>query len=659
VAEAIDAAVAAVNADVDALDRLMERQNYRLSWWRSASRDLGYRRFFDVTTLVGLRTEDERVFADTHTLILPWLEGGVIDGVRIDHPDGLRDPEGYLRRLRWAGPRGWIVAEKILEPGEELRRSWPVAGTTGYDFLHRAQAVLLDPDGEAALTDTYVRFTGETEPYEAVVADSKRRILDNVLGSEVGRLTALLLDVLERHRRHRDHTRHDLEDALRELLVAFPIYRTYVRPPETDGPPGGMGHVSPEDEAAIKAATATAIERRPEIPPDLFEAIADLLLLRLGGENASEFVLRFQQLTGAVMAKGVEDTTLYRYLRLVALNEVGGDAGRWGLDVQAFHAANASAAERWPAAMLASSTHDTKRSEDVRARLLVLAEITHSWTEAVERWSAMLAGHRTGDHPDRNTEYLVFQTLVGAWPITLARLSAYLTKAMREAKRHTSWTQPDAGYEAAVLGFVQAALADDAFREDLESFVGRILRPGRINSLGLAFLKLASPGVPDLYQGTELWDLSLVDPDNRRPVDFELRARLLRELDTCSPEEIGRLLDDPADPGLPKLALTRRVLDVRARRARTFETGGYRPLDGSGERAGHLVAFTRGDAVAVVVPRLSLRLEAGGGWAATTVELPEGRWTNAMTGDTLDGGAVGVADLLRRFPVALLERADT
>jgi (1->4)-alpha-D-glucan 1-alpha-D-glucosylmutase len=658
-AEAVDAAVAAVNADVDELDRLLERQNYRLAWWRSASRDLGYRRFFDVTTLVGLRTEDEHVFAATHALILPWLEGGVIDGVRIDHIDGLRDPEGYLRRLRWAGPRGWIVAEKILEPGEELRRSWPIAGTTGYDFLHRAQAVLLDPAGEQPLDALYVRFTGETAAWHELALEGKAEVLDNVLGSELGRLTALLLDVLERHRRHRDHTRHDLAAALRELLVAFPIYRTYVRPTETDGPTSGAGHVSTEDETAIKAAVTAATQARPDIPADLFEAIGDLLLLRLGGELEAEFVLRFQQLSGAVMAKGIEDTALYRYLRLVALNEVGADAGGWAMASEAFHATNAAAAERWPTAMLATSTHDTKRSEDVRARLLVLAEIPDEWAAAVDRWSELLARHRTADPdlPDRNTEYLLYQTFVGAWPIDGERLARYLTKAVREAKRHTTWTAPNAAYESAVLGFAAAALADEAFTTEVEAFVRRLMRPARINSLAMTLLKLAAPGVPDLYQGTELWDLSLVDPDNRRPVDFELRERLLREVGGCSPEELAASLDDPNDPGLAKLAVVRAGLGLRARRPTTFESGGYRPILAHGEHAEHVIAFGRGDDVVAVVPRLGVRLDAAGGSSDTTLEVPAGAWTDVISGERLEGGPVEVGSLLRRFPLALLERA--
>jgi (1->4)-alpha-D-glucan 1-alpha-D-glucosylmutase len=659
--EAVEAAVAAVDADPEALDALLERQNYRLAWWRSARRDLGYRRFFDVTSLAGLRMEDETVFADTHALVLRWLEGGVIDGLRIDHPDGLRDPEGYFRRLRWASPRAWIVAEKILEPGEELRRSWPIAGTTGYDFLERVQGVLLDPAGEAPLTEAYARFTGETRPYADVTRESKQLVLRDVLGSELGRLTALLLEVLEAHRRHRDHTRHDLHEALREVLAAFPVYRTYVRPAALDaaaGQGGVAGHVAPEDEAAIREAVSAAADARPDLPADLFDVLKDLLLLRLPGELEAELVLRFQQLSGAVMAKGVEDTAAYRYLRLLALNEVGADAGRWGTSVEGFHAAAASTAERWPTAMLATSTHDTKRSEDVRARLLVLAELPGEWSAALERWAAVLRPRWSGVDPDPTAEYLLLQTLVGAWPIDLERLTAYLTKAVREAKRRTSWTDVDEAYERALHGVAAVALEDPGVRDDVERFVALVRRPGRVNSLSQALLKLTTPGVPDLYQGTELWNLSLVDPDNRRPVDFAAHEALLDEVQRCTPEELDALLDDAEDPGRPKLAVVSRTLGVRARRPGAFGPGGaYEPLTVDGEAAGHAIGFVRAGEVAVVVPRLPAGLARRGGWGDTIVALPDGRWVDAIAGGRpVDGGPVALATLLGRFPVALLER---
>ncbi len=375
VADALSAVVARTNADANALDRILERQPYRLAWWRSARRDLGYRRFFDVSTLAGLRVEDPGVFDATHRAILGWTEEGRLDGLRIDHPDGLRDPEAYLRRLRWAAPRSWIVVEKILQPDESLRRAWPIDGTTGYDTLNAITRLLVDPAGEAPLRSLAGRITGETRTFAELAREARLDVLRDVLGSELARLTALLLDVLEGDRRHRDHTRHDLHDALAELLASLPVYRTYVRP-AAEGEDRAL--VAPEDDAVILAAVAAAAERRPDLPADLFEVLGDLLRLRSSDPLAAEFAARFQQLSGPVMAKGVEDTAFYRDLALLALCEVGGDPGRWSDGVDAFHARMVRQATEWPATMIATSTHDTKRSEDVRARLIVLSWIPES-----------------------------------------------------------------------------------------------------------------------------------------------------------------------------------------------------------------------------------------------------------------------------------------
>ncbi|HET7725931.1 MAG TPA: malto-oligosyltrehalose synthase [Candidatus Limnocylindrales bacterium] len=657
--DAIDAAVAATNADVDALDRLLERQNYRLAWWTAASRDLGYRRFFDVSTLAGVRAEDERVFQDTHGLVLDWLAGGVLDGVRIDHPDGLLDPEGYLRRLRWASPRAWVVVEKILEPGESLRRSWPVAGTTGYDFVRLAGGLWIDPDGVAPLRAIHAEVTGEDRPFVEIARTSKAQVLREVLGSELGRLTALLLDVAERHRRHRDHTRHVLHEAIAAILVAFPVYRTYVRVDE-DGEGRPTPHIVPEDEAVIATAVTAAIEAHPELPPDLLWFIADLLRLRITGEPELEFTLRFQQLTGPVMAKGVEDTAFYRDLSVLAANEVGGDPANPAVAPEAFHAELAATQERWPSTMLAGSTHDTKRGEDVRARLAVLTEIPDRWRTVVAELRALAAPGRSEAGPDGHAEYLALQTIVGAWPIAADRLNAFLVKALREAKLRTSWGRADEAYEAAVTSWAAAALADEAFRARVEAFVAEILRPGRVNGLAQTLLRLTAPGVPDLYQGSELWSLTLVDPDNRRPVDFALRERLLAELET-GPPGIAHLvpaLDDPADPGRPKLALIRAALGVRRGCPDAFgEDARYRPLVATGRRASRILAFARSDEVVTVVPRLTTRL--GDGWGDTTLELPAGRWRDELSGRVHEaGGPLPVADLLEAAPVALLTRAS-
>jgi (1->4)-alpha-D-glucan 1-alpha-D-glucosylmutase len=660
VSEAIEAVVAATNADVDTLDRMLERQNYRLAWWRAARRDLGYRRFFDVTTLVGLRIEDPRVFAETHALVLEWLASGVIDGLRIDHPDGLLDPEGYLRRLRWASPRAWIVVEKILEPGEELRRSWPVAGTSGYEFLRRVNGLFVDPAGEAGMVSLLAQVTGEARPFPDIARAAKQAVLDEVLGSELGRLTALMLDVLERLRRHRDHTRHDLHEALRAVLVAFPVYRTYVRVDTADDG-RRVATVAPEDEAVVAQAIETAKLLRPDLPADLFDILGDLLLLRRpGDELEEELALRFQQLTGPVMAKGVEDTAFYRDLRLVSLNEVGGDPGAFGTTPAAFHEANRLAQERWPLSMLTTSTHDTKRSEDVRARLSVLSELPDEWTRVVGQWRRMGDPYRSRDDPDGHAEYLLYQTLVGAWPIGMDRLGPYLVKALREAKLRSSWTGADEAYETAVLAFAEGLLEDKAFRASLDAFVRQVLRPGRVNALGQLLLKMTSPGVPDIYQGTDLWDLSLVDPDNRRPVDVDARRRLLARLTgrtPPTPETLAARLSDPREPGTPKLAVLHAALAVRARLPEAFGASAtYAPLTATGPAADHVVAFVRSGSVVTIVPRLTVRLAAA--WDGTRLALPAGRWRDELTGEVHAGGRTAhqVERLLGRFPVALLVR---
>jgi glycogen debranching enzyme GlgX/malto-oligosyltrehalose synthase len=645
-AATVDVVVAETNADPDALDELLERQNYRLVFWRAAARDLGYRRFFDIDSLVGLRMEDEQVFRDTHALVLGWLGDGVIDGLRIDHPDGLRDPAGYLRRLREARASAWIVVEKILQREESLRDSWPVDGTTGYDFLGRVGGLFVDPAGERPLTELWSGFTGLSADYPAMVRDAKLEVLGDVLGGDVNRLAALLVDVCERHRRHRDHTRHELHEALLEVVAGFPVYRTYVQ--------AEVGEVAVEDARAISTAIDAAKASRPDIDPDLLDFLRDLLLLRVRGELETEFVMRIQQLTGPAMAKGVEDTVFYRFDRFVALNEVGGDPSRFGTSVDEFHRASAETLRAWPRTLLATSTHDTKRSEDVRARLALLSEVPARWASAVRRWAALNERHRTGELPDRNIEYLLYQTLVGAWPISPERVVGYLEKAAREAKVHTSWNRPDLAYEAAVRRFAEGALGDPGFHADLERFVAPLVAPGRVNALAQTLLKLTAPGIPDLYQGTELWDLSLVDPDNRRPVDFERRRQLLRQLDGgASPERILR----HAEEGLPKLWVVRQALSVRRRWPQAFgPQAGYSPLVADGSAADHVVAYLRGERAITVVPRLGLRLRRR--WGDTALDVPAGGWRNVLTDEVLEGGRIPLRQLLARFPVALLARED-
>jgi len=642
VAAEIDADVRRINQDIDALDALLARQNYRLSRWRTAERELIYRRFFDVNTLVGIRTEDERVFEDTHCLVLNWLQSGQLDGVRVDHPDGLSDASEYFRRLRQAAPHAWIVAEKILQPGETLPQSWDVAGTTGYDFLNLAGGLFVDPHGEASMNELYRDLTGEPVDFDAVAKDKKKLVLREILGSDVNRLTGLFVQICEEHREHRDYTRHEIHEAIREVAACFPVYRTYVRP--------AAGAISESDRQYIEEAIQNAKTARVDLDVRLFDFLRNVLLLGVSGPLEQEFVSRFQQVTSAAMAKGMEDTAFYCYLRLTALNEVGGDPGLFGNSIDDFHKACAETQGRRPFTMTTTSTHDTKRSEDVRSRISLLSEIPAVWGEAARRWSAMNSRHRSGEMPDRKTEYLLYQTLVGTWPIDEDRLFEYMRKAVREAKEHTTWINPNAAFEDALAKFIEALLADAQFISDLENFLAPLLGPARVTSLSLILLKLTAPGVPDTYQGTELWDFSLVDPDNRRPVDFGLRKRLLCELQKLSPEQIM----ERATEGLPKLWVIRQGLHVRNAHAESFGAeGSYRPLWPSGPKAAHLVAFQRGEDVITVAPRLLVNQGDGD---ATVLEIPEGSWRNQFTGDTVEGGKLEARVLLNRFPVALLTR---
>ena len=637
-----EGAIAALNRDRERLHDLLERQHYRLASWRTASQELVHRRFFDVNNLAGLRMEDERVFLDTHALVLRWLDSGVLDGVRVDHPDGLRDPEEYFRRLREAAPWAWIVIEKILARGEQLVPAWPVDGTTGYEFLNRLLGLYIAPSGEAPLTRLYEDLMGEPGDFAEVAHEAKLYAILELLASDLERLTRRLNEICEGNRRLRDHTPADQRAALAEMMACLPVYRTYLCP----GRQPSQGDV-----ASVSVAAREATARRPDLDPELFELISTLLIGGKAGEPSGEFAARFQQTTGAVTAKGVEDTAFYRFNRLVCLNEVGGDPGRWGTTLGEFHRASVAVAERWPRTMLATSTHDTKRSEDMRARLALLSEVPDDWGAAVRRWFEMNARHRLPGGPDAGAEYLLYQTLVGAYPLSEQRCAEYLEKAGREAKRQTSWLRPNAEYEDAVRRFIAALYADPDFQADLSAFVMPLVGPGRVNSLSSKLVALTAPGVPDIYQGTELWDLSLVDPDNRRIVDFELRGNLLEELDLLSPEEVCAR----ADEGLPKLLTVSRTLRLRRRRPDLFGPGaGYRPLLASGPRAGHLVAFARQEGAVTLAPRLVMGL--GGDWQETEVELPSGAWRDELTGLETPGGSRRVGDLLSNFPVSLLVR---
>jgi (1->4)-alpha-D-glucan 1-alpha-D-glucosylmutase len=640
---AIDAQVASLNRDPDALDALIDKQYFRLAFWRLAATDLGYRRFFDIKELIGVRVETEEVFCATHNLPIAWVRKGWVQGLRIDHPDGLLDPAAYFQRLRRACPHAWIVAEKILAPGESLPPDWPVAGTTGYDYLNLVGGLFIDPKGEEGLTRFYEDFTGEAGTFREVGQASKRWVLTHLLASELNRLTRLFARICERHRRHRDYAGRALREALCETAVCLPVYRTYVSAAD--------GRVGRADERCIDEAIAMAGAQRSDLDPELFGFLKDLLLLRVQGRLEGELAMRFQQLTGPAMAKGVEDTAFYRYNRLVGLNEVGGDPSRFGVSPAQFHRTCDVARTERPFSMLATATHDTKRGEDVRARLALLSEIPRRWADAVVRWAGHNRRHGGRSLPDRNTEYLLYQTLVGAWPIDSNRMLAYMEKAVREAKRHTCWTRPNEDYEKGLREFIVAVMADQDFLSDLEDFVAGLVIPGRINSLAQTLIKLTAPGIPDIYQGTELWDLSLVDPDNRRPVDFDRRRRLLAELDRLAPEDILARMDD----ALPKLWLIRQALRLRGERPGLFgPQGTYRPMFAHGAKADHVIAFVRGEEAVAVAPRLILGLD--GDWGTTLLELPPGRWRNVLTGDAVQGGARRLKTLLARFPVGLVLR---
>jgi (1->4)-alpha-D-glucan 1-alpha-D-glucosylmutase len=589
--------------------------------------------------------------------------------LRIDHPDGLWDPKDYLTRLKSAAPGAWIVVEKIIEPGEELPIDWPVDGTTGYEFLARVGELFVDPAGEKPLTEFYRAFTGEPVDCHALVREKKRWILRHQLATEVDRLVVLLTDIGQGRASNEIADPEALRAALVELVTCLPVYRTYAR--------AGKDPLSVTDRAWLSQAFAQAASAQPPPSTAVLSFLSDLLHLKFPGRLEDEFVMRFQQLTGPAMAKGVEDTTFYCFNRLVALNEVGGDPARFGRDVEEFHQCSRRALEHWPNSMLASSTHDTKRSEEVRARLALLSEIPEVWSEAVRRWSTRNEKYRRDGLPDRNAEYLFYQTVVGAWPLPADRALAYMEKASREAKQHTNWTDRNTPYDEALQFFVTAVLGDVEFVADLERFLDPLVGLGQINSLAQTLLKLTAPGVPDIYQGTELWDLSLVDPDNRRPVDYPTRGRLQAELKDLSIDTLWQRRME----GLPKLWLIQKTLQFRREHPELFgAASAYEPLAVRGGREGHAIAFARvhgARRLLTIVPRFPLSLGMRvddvsvlvGEWQDTRVDLPA-EWKpatcqNILTGERIAPTAAGadtslrLNEVLARFPVALLEMEVT
>jgi (1->4)-alpha-D-glucan 1-alpha-D-glucosylmutase len=646
-ARLVDAVLAEIGAAPDRLHEILERQNYRLAFWKLGNQELDYRRFFDIDSLVGLRVEEGEVFEATHGLVLQWLRDGSVQGLRIDHIDGLYDPEAYLRRLREAGPHAWLLPEKILEGGEQIHAGWPIDGTTGYDFLNHAMRVLTDPDGEEPLTRYWAELAPEETDFEMLVVDSKRLVLKEALASDLDRLVGRLAALVQERRRHRDWSRYELGEALAEIVVAFPVYRTYVRPTDE--------RVGETDRGIIEEACRRARSRRDDIDARVFDFVQGVLLLESTEAAELRFVMRFQQLTGPAMAKGLEDTAFYRYARFLALNEVGGDPGHFSETREELHSWLAERQRLSPQSLNATSTHDTKRSEDVRARLLVLSEVPKEWWRLVHRWRRRLApAVRTlsggTPAPEPQMEYALWQNLVGAWPISEKRLAEYARKAARETKRHTSWQGPDEAYEQALAGYVSAIYADEELLGEVEGFAAKIADAGYCNSLGQLLLKVLAPGVPDVYQGTELWDLSLVDPDNRRPVDFDVRRELLSLLKGRSAEELWEARAD----GAVKLHVLSRLLGLRARHPDALgPDGDYRALETSGRNERRVIAFARGDTVVGVLARWWQRR---GGLGAARLTLPEGRWTNVLTGSGPWTGKVTVAELIGPLPVAALER---
>jgi (1->4)-alpha-D-glucan 1-alpha-D-glucosylmutase len=646
----------------NALHHLIQDQHWRVAHFRVAADDINFRRFFDNNELAGLRMELPDVFDHAHELVLRLLAEGKLDGLRIDHIDGLLDPKCYLRQLRRAmGEAPYLVVEKILAYHESLREDWPVDGTTGYEFLNLVQALLVDSEGEAAMTANYAEFTCERRPFSEIVRDSKLKIMQYGMSGELNVLAREAVRVACERPETADFTWNVLRRAIREIVACFPVYRTYVN---EDDP------LRAEDRRDITWAMRVARFNEAGIDSTVFDFLEALLTGDLVSKGRSGFsrhavlrcAMKVQQYSGPVMAKGLEDTAFYRYNRFVALNEVGGYPDHFGLTVAGFHKTMAQRARYWPHSMLTTSTHDTKRGEDARARLAVLSEIPEQWAKQVRLWSHVLRARR-GDieakaPPDRNDEYLIYQLLVASWPVEnlsdehphdagwrdyVERLKQAVRKSIREAKVHSSWAAPDIGYEEAVLAFVDSALDPQESKAFLSSFLPfqrDVARWGARNSLVQTVLKLTAPGVPDIYQGAELWDLSLVDPDNRRPVDYERRLRLLDEIDSRKPSL--RELMDQWQSGAIKLFLTSRILRFRANYPELFERGTYEPLLSAGPRAEHIIGFVRIDvnrALLVIVARFPARNAANPGWQGTTLAIPPqlagGTFCNLLTGARL------------------------
>lgn len=682
----VDEALGAFNGEkgdprsFDHLDELLQEQHYRLCFWKVTVDEINYRRFFNISDLICLRVEDESVFEQTHALLLQYVKEGKFTGLRVDHVDGLYEPTAYLSRLRKRTGDTYIIVEKILARDEPLRPAWPVQGTTGYEFISRLNGIFCMPEHEARFDRIYGRFVPRQLRYHELLFNKKKLIAERMMAGEAANLADLLKRIAARNRYGRDMTFGGLKKVLLEVMAVFPVYRTYL----------GEEWACERDRTIVNEAVRLAMEHRPDLLYEL-NLVQKVLLLEFDeamsdAERAQwkHFVKRLQQFTGPLMAKGFEDTFLYLYNRLLSLNEVGGSPDRFGVGMEEFHDFNASRYRLHPHTLSATATHDTKRGEDVRARLNVLSELPNEWGSAALRWRVLnrgakqpVNGHRA---PDPNDEYLLYQSLVGAWPLAedelpafRERLKDFMLKAVREARVHTGWLKPDAAYENACLSFIDRILEPgerNRFLAEFIPFQQRIARYGIYNSLSQVMLKIASPGVPDFYQGTELWDLRFVDPDNRRPVDFALRGRLLHEIQDGIardlPGLLARLLASKAD-GAIKLFLAHRALQARRERARLFQYGDYLPLEVRGVHARSVIAFARTmDAswAVAVAPRFLTQVVPGDGeplgsvWGDTLIQLPDdapASWTDAISGGGVaDSDGMLVTEVLRSFPVAFL-----
>ncbi|MGB8167407.1 MAG: malto-oligosyltrehalose synthase [Chthoniobacteraceae bacterium] len=657
----------------DRLDELINAQAYRLSSWKVAGEEINYRRFFDVNTLAAIRMELPEVFEATHRLLLELIAGGHLTGVRIDHIDGLAYPREYLTQLRQRGGDSlFLLVEKILGPGERLRADWPVQGTTGYEFANQLVQLLVSAQNAPQLAMTYDRFLGFRLDYREVAYRSKKLVMQSSMASEVNGLGNLLNRISESHRWYRDFTVNALTTAVREVIACFPVYRTYLDPerPADDS-----------DARIVSRAIGAARRRNPAMERTVFEFLQDVLQPPADNPHPVDealrrtFVLKFQQCTGPITAKGVEDTSFYVFNRLVALNEVGGEPAATGPTVEEFHRQNAARLAEFPHCLLATSTHDTKRSEDVRARLAAISELPDEWTKSVRRWQTMNRKHRReidGEAaPDANEEYLLYQTLLGAWPLEglhegnradfTQRIQAYMEKAVREAKVNSSWLEPNARWDEAVREFVAALLAPggrNRFPQSVAPLAARVAQRGAVNSLAQTVLKLSCPGVPDFYQGTELWEFSLVDPDNRRPVDYALRQQQLKSASSSSPGELLQTWPD----GRIKMFVIHRLLNLRRERTELFARGSYTGIAGQGSFADKVIAFERRSesaAVLVIVPRHTATMgfpPLAETWADTRIVPATAplRWRDVFTGREFAGETLALRELFASLPLAVL-----